>query len=1036
MTEAFYAIAKASFQGSIVILAVLALRLLLKKAPKSLFCLLWLLAGLRLALPFEIQSPFSLQPRLEETSITVQAEKPVQVPGQMGFDSQPQQMPSLPQQSPELPENDWEDIPAVTYPLKHVTIPEPVRYGDIAACIWAIGLAGMLAASAVSYFRLKRRVREAYLVENGCFECPGLETAFVLGFMPPKTYLPVGLSDREKAFIYDHENTHIARHDHWFKLLGYLVLSIHWFNPLAWLAYHLLCRDMELACDEHVVRNMTLPERKAYSSALLSCGSHTARIAACPVAFGESNPKKRIVNVLNYKKPTFWISLLAVVAVIFVSVCLLTSPENRDPLEQVSQALEDYQSKGSWHIQAEYTYENRPAATGCQMDIWQEEDRWYRVSTMELADGNQQTTGYVSQGDVQYTFFVSGVYHPEYRRWSLAEGDQRWYPYWLPQFELKEDEITQVREEKTEEGCVITTVLDPASAGEHYTQLYIRWHLDEKGNLTHVERYEQFTTTEDGETFLMGIHMDIALLPTDAETIKAEIDSALAEIPEDDRQEAAESAAIKKCRKAMIELQSREKLHLNVEHMGDPTERYYDYIRTEKGWLIEYYCPLWDLEYKKWLRVGNEQYVYDEDTPEDDLVTTPYYWQVEKNPEKHTFQLPYPFEQDWEYIELTYLGTETDLQVEMIHISNPENGSEFIFYFTLDGEFCVLDIDWKNASLEEAYTRICVRDFYDFVEQYYEEASRDVGKKPEPLDEEFYEELFTRQVDGAYAEAWVLDLFETFYREPVEFLNQLSRNHPERTDEILELMALSAPYHAEARFQWLLDALQTEEGVDQTLVAKLRQYASAAPMAKCADALEKLQAQGYWEIEENYFYTGGGVANDTSDYIWYISGDNLVQQNSIPEDGGHSEFWKVRYEGDYYFRKAYAYDDRVEEEWNTLPSYLAGDIGSTLSLPWPLRFDWENAEITYIATSRDGWGETISFSVKGDPKLQNGAEQEYTASFRLDNDGNLRNVELRYQIDNVNSVTVFITLRPSSREAVEDMIRQCHNEALAHTEES
>ena len=529
MTEVFYAIAKASFQGSIVILAVLILRLLLTKAPKSLFCLLWLLAGLRLALPFEIQSPLSLQPRLEQTSMSVQAEKPVQNIGEGYFDSQPQQ--NLTQQSPELPEMDWEDIPYVTYPVEQVTIPEPVNYGRIAAGIWGIGLGVMLCASAVSYFKLKRRVREACLIENGCFECPGLETAFVLGFFPAKIYLPLGLSDREKKFIYDHENTHIARHDHWFKLLGYLVLSVHWFNPLVWLGYHLLCRDMELACDEHVVRNMTLPERKTYSAALLSCGSHTAGITACPVAFGESNPKRRIMNVLNYKRPGFWICLLAVAAVIFVSVCLLTSPEQREPLERLSEALEDYQSKGSWHIQTEFVYENRPAATRCEMDIWQEEDRWYRVSSLELADGNQQTTGYVSEHDVQYTFFVSGAYDPEYRSWSPAEEDQRWYPYWLPRFELKEDEITEIREEKTEDGSIITTVLDHTAAGEQYIQLSVRWHLDKQGNLTHVERYEQFTTSEDGETFLMGIQMDISLLPDDAETVKAEIDSVLAELP-------------------------------------------------------------------------------------------------------------------------------------------------------------------------------------------------------------------------------------------------------------------------------------------------------------------------------------------------------------------------------------------------------------------------------------------------------------------------------------------------------------------------
>ena len=322
MTELFYAVLKASFQGSIVILAVLALRLLLKKAPKSLFCLLWLLAGLRLVLPFEIHSSLSLQPRLDEADLSFRAEQPVQIPGQMGLDSQ----------SPELPETQWENIQSVTVPYSEEAgvITEPVRYGDVAAQIWILGMAAMLAASAVSYFRLKRRVREAYRIEEGCFECPGLETAFVLGYFSPKIYLPKGLAEQEKRFIFDHENTHIARRDHWSKLLGYLVLAMHWFNPLVWLAYHLLCRDMELACDEHVVKYMTLPERKAYSAALLSCGSHATGLAACPVAFGESNPKKRILNVLNYKRPGFWITLLAVIAVIFVSVCLLTSPENRE----------------------------------------------------------------------------------------------------------------------------------------------------------------------------------------------------------------------------------------------------------------------------------------------------------------------------------------------------------------------------------------------------------------------------------------------------------------------------------------------------------------------------------------------------------------------------------------------------------------------------------------------------------------------------------------------------------------------------------
>lgn len=336
MTELFSAILKASVQGSIVILAVVLLRFLLKKAPKSLFCLLWLLAGLRLVMLFEIPSPLSLQPRLEDTNISIQAQQPVHVLDItiQNPEGQPLETPADPVLPPEVPEGNWENLQTDSYPywVEDGVIAGPLDFTNIAAWVWLLGAAGMLIASLVSYWKLKRRVREGYLIENGCFECPGLDTAFVLGFLPPRIYLPMGLSDQEKKFVFDHENTHIARNDHWFKVLGYVILSIHWFNPLVWLGYGLLCRDMELACDEHVVKYMTLPERKAYSAALLSCGGRSARIAACPVAFGESNPKKRILNVLNYKRPSFWIVLLTIIAVIFVSVCLLTSPSMEEDL--------------------------------------------------------------------------------------------------------------------------------------------------------------------------------------------------------------------------------------------------------------------------------------------------------------------------------------------------------------------------------------------------------------------------------------------------------------------------------------------------------------------------------------------------------------------------------------------------------------------------------------------------------------------------------------------------------------------------------
>ena len=277
-------------------------------------------------------------------------------------------VPAEPVQIPERPENLQTD--SFLYQEKDGALRE-IRYEDIGALLWTLGMAAMVVAAVISYFRLKYRVREACLLKKGCYECPGLDTAFVLGFFPAKIYLPMGLTDREKALILDHENTHIARYDHWFKVLGYGILSIHWFNPLVWLGYGMLCRDMELACDEHVIRYMDLDQRKDYSAALLSCGGHTARIAACPVAFGESNPKKRILNVLNYKRPSFWICMMAVIAAVFVAVCLLTSPESQteaipetepqefqnlqdtEEMEYIAMcrdALVDIQSREQYHI--------------------------------------------------------------------------------------------------------------------------------------------------------------------------------------------------------------------------------------------------------------------------------------------------------------------------------------------------------------------------------------------------------------------------------------------------------------------------------------------------------------------------------------------------------------------------------------------------------------------------------------------------------------------------------------------------------------
>lgn len=254
MRALFSNLLTASVSGSIVILAVLVLRLVLRKTPKKFICMLWMVAGLRLLLPVPLQSRFSLQP------------------------------PTI-----RLPQSET---------LQTYLVP-----------LWCIVAVSLLCASLISYAHLRRQVKDARKIRGG-WECEGLETAFVLGFLKPKIYIPAGVSDNTRQQILAHERTHLDKGDHWIKLIGFLALVLHWFNPLVWVSYILLCKDIEMACDQRVVQFMDLPERKAYSAALLDCSTHKVHYAACPVAFGEVSVKYRIKSVLSYKKPAFWISLL------------------------------------------------------------------------------------------------------------------------------------------------------------------------------------------------------------------------------------------------------------------------------------------------------------------------------------------------------------------------------------------------------------------------------------------------------------------------------------------------------------------------------------------------------------------------------------------------------------------------------------------------------------------------------------------------------------------------------------------------------
>ena len=298
----FPTILRMSLSAGVLALVVLALRLALGKAPKWVRCLLWALVAVRLLCPILPESRASLMPR-STLPATVDTTHPA-----VEFET-----PQAPAVSP--PEGETDAPVSREAPLRQ-SLP----------ILWAAGVLVMLLYAAGSYLRLRRRVRVSVPLDERVQLCDEIDTPFILGVLRPRIYLPSGLAEPQRAHVLAHERAHLARRDHWWKPLGFVLLAVHWFNPVLWLAYVLLCRDVELACDERVVRGLDREGIAGYSQALLACGAARARIAACPLAFGEVGVKQRVKNVLYYKKPAFWIVCTAIVACIAAGICFLTEP--------------------------------------------------------------------------------------------------------------------------------------------------------------------------------------------------------------------------------------------------------------------------------------------------------------------------------------------------------------------------------------------------------------------------------------------------------------------------------------------------------------------------------------------------------------------------------------------------------------------------------------------------------------------------------------------------------------------------------------
>lgn len=310
MSELFLKIVNMSISASWVVIAVLTLRFCLKKAPKWVNVLLWGIVAVRMVFPFSIESVLSLIPSAETISPTIMMEQSPSV--QTG-------VPALNHVINPVISGSFTPAPGASANPLQIWIP-------VLAGIWLFGIAALFLYSAVSYWRLRRKVCEAVILRGNIYQSEKVCSPFVLGIIRPKIYLPYHMDSREMDHVIAHEQTHIRRKDHWWKPLGFLLLTTHWFNPLMWLSYILLCQDIELACDEKVIRKMSNEQRADYTQALVACSVDRRLITACPLAFGEIGVKERVKSVMNYKKPAFWIVLASVIVCAVIAVCFLTNP--------------------------------------------------------------------------------------------------------------------------------------------------------------------------------------------------------------------------------------------------------------------------------------------------------------------------------------------------------------------------------------------------------------------------------------------------------------------------------------------------------------------------------------------------------------------------------------------------------------------------------------------------------------------------------------------------------------------------------------
>ncbi|MCI5620592.1 MAG: M56 family metallopeptidase [Lachnospiraceae bacterium] len=402
MYAVFVKLLNMSIAAGILALAIMLLRLCLKKAPKKYICILWAFVALRLLCPIGFTSSLSVFNLLHTGTESGQ----VQYFAYNGKSEKPELLFDVPAL---VDDNESTDSMTVGTHTSDLYLP-------VAMCIWLCGVSLMLATALISYVRLKEKVSVSIpwketvqtVQTQNIYVCDEISSPFILGVVKPRIYLPSGMTEETQKHVIAHESTHLQRHDHWWKPMGYILLSIYWFNPVLWIAYILLCRDIEAACDEKVIMDMDKENIVGYSEALLACALRRKMITACPVAFGETNVKGRVKHVLNYKKPAICLVALSVLVCVVVAVCFLTNPKQRTTVPDDSQGDGVYsnESKENEDPFVVNTYEETDP--NLVDEYWDNDKLVTQVKYYEMSDGTWKTDEYTYQYRLEITGRMGG----------------------------------------------------------------------------------------------------------------------------------------------------------------------------------------------------------------------------------------------------------------------------------------------------------------------------------------------------------------------------------------------------------------------------------------------------------------------------------------------------------------------------------------------------------------------------------------------------------------------------------------------------